>query len=81
MRSPLIRGLLAPVVDWQKLALDLRTAGVPHVQASRAIGEHPGYVAQLARGEVREPKFSQAVALLNLHCDRCGAERTEALGK
>ena len=79
MRAPMIRGLLAPVVDWQKLALDLRTAGVPHVQASRAIGEHPGYVAQLARGEVREPKFTQGVALLNLHADKCGADRTEKL--
>lgn len=66
-------------VDWQRLALDLRSVGVPHVQASRLIGEHPGFVAQLARGEVAEPKFSQGVALLNLHVDRCGPEKTEAL--
>ena len=74
------RRALAPAVDWQRLALDLRSAGVPHIQASKAIGEHPGFVAQLARGEIREPKFGQGVALLNLHVDKCGAERTEALG-
>lgn len=76
-RSPLV----PPAVDWQRLALDLRTVGVPHVQASKAIGEHTGFVAQLARGEVREPKFTQGVALLNLHADKCGADRTKALGK
>lgn len=72
---------MPPAVDWQKLALDLRTVGVPHAQASKAIGEHSGYVAQLARGEVREPKFRQGVALLNLHSDKCGPDRTAALGK
>lgn len=73
-------GYVPPPVDWQRLALNLRSAGVPHIQASKAIGGHPGLVAQLARGEVVEPKFSQAVALLNLHCDKCGPDRTEALG-
>ena len=77
MRSPLI----PPAVDWQKLALDLRTVGVPHAQASKAIGEHSGYVAQLARGEIAEPRFTVGVALLNMHADKCGADRTAALGK
>lgn len=66
-------------VDWQRLALDLRGAGLPLVLAAKAIGAHPGFVAQLARGEVAEPKFSDGLALLNLHVDRCGPERTEAL--
>lgn len=68
-------------VDWQKLALDLRMVGVSHTKAALAIGAHKGFVAQLARGEVAEPKFSDGIALLNLHVDRCGADRTEALGK
>lgn len=66
-------------VDWQRLALNLRSVGVPHIQASKAIGEHPGFVAQIARGEINEPKFSQGVALLNLHVDRCGPDKTAAL--
>jgi hypothetical protein len=33
----------------------------------------------LARGEIQEPKFTQGVALLNLHADKCGPDRTEKL--
>ncbi len=68
-------------VDWQQLALDIRHAGVPLRTASRRIGENTGFVSQLARGEVREPKFSQGMALLDLHVDVCGAENTRALLK
>lgn len=68
-------------VDWVKLALNLRQAGLPLVLASKSVGQHDGFVAQLARGEVSEPKFSQGLALLNLHVDVCGAEQTEALAK
>ncbi len=66
-------------VNWQRLALDLRGAGLPLVLAAKAIGAHPGYVAQIARGEIAEPKFSDGVALLNLHVDKLGAEKTAAL--
>ena len=70
-----------PAIDWQRLALDLRAARVPLAEASRAIGANPGYVAQLSRGEISEPKFSDGVALLNYHADKCGPDRTAALGK
>ena len=77
MRSP----LMPPPVDWQRLALDLRSARVPLTEAAKSIGAHGDFIRQLARGEIREPKFTQGVALLNLHSDKCGADRTEALGK
>ena len=66
-------------VNWERLALNIRAAGVPLVKASKQIGEHHGFVAQLARGEVLEPKFSQGMALLNLHVDVCGEEKTAGL--
>lgn len=66
-------------VDWARLALDLRQAGLPLQKASARIGQNLGFVAQLARGEVQEPKFSQGVALLDLHFDVCGADRTRSL--
>ena len=77
MRAPLI----PPAVDWQRLALDLRMVGHSLTTAAKQVGAHPDYLRQLARGEIREPKFTKGVALLNLHADKCGAERTEALGK
>lgn len=69
----------APLVDWHRLALNLRQAGKPLTQASRDAGLHTGYVAQLARGELVEPKFSDGLALLNLHADVCGREKTAEL--
>lgn len=66
-------------VDWSRLALDLRVHGVSHVSASKRVGESKGFVAQLARGEILEPKFSQGILLLNLHVDVCGSARTRAL--
>ena len=66
-------------VDWTRLALDLRQARMPTAKASRAIGAHKLYVDQLARGEIQEPKFSQGMALLDLHVDVCGPDKTREL--
>lgn len=71
--------LIPPDVDWQRLALDLRMARYPLTQAAKEVGAHPDYLRQLARGEIQEPKFTQGVALLNLHADKCGPDRTEKL--
>lgn len=66
-------------IDWSRLALNIRSAGTPLAKASKTVGAHHGYVSQLARGEVTEPKFGQGIALLNLHTDICGVEKTAGL--
>ena len=77
MRSP----LMPPAVDWQRLALDLRMVGHSLTTAAKQVGAHPDYLRQLARGEIREPKFTQGVALLNLHCEILGTDATRKLRK
>ncbi len=77
MRSP----LMPPAVDWQRLALDLRSARVSLTDASKAVGAHADYLRQIARGDIQEPKFTQGVALLNLHCEILGTNATGKLKK
>jgi len=66
-------------IDWQQLALNLRTCGQVLTVLSKQLGLHEGYLCQLARGEINEPRFSIGLRLLNLHLDVCGAERQRAL--
>ena len=67
-------------VDWQRAALNIR-AHRSLQSASKVIGEHSGLLAQFSRGEVAEPKFSQAMKILDLHTDLCGPEMTHQLLK
>ncbi len=66
-------------VNWQRLALNLRSAGVPCTRVDDFIGEWRGYTAKLANATTKEPKFSAGLRLLDLHTDKCGAEKTAAL--
>lgn len=66
------------MIDWQRLALDIRSHQSLQ-SASKGLGMNKGYLAQLARGEVREPKFSDGLQLLDLHFDLCGGEKTRGL--
>ena len=68
-------------VDWQRCALDIRQAGVPLREASRKIGRHIDWLNHIARGEIKEPTFTDGLALLNFHNDCCGPEKTERLLK
>lgn len=65
-------------VDWQRLALNLR-GEMTLADASRRIGRHEGFVAQLSRGCVKEPAFSDGLALLTLHLDACGEDAHRGL--
>lgn len=65
-------------IDWKRLALNLRLE-MPLAQASRKIGRHDGYVAQLSRGTIEEPFFSDGLALLDLHLEKCGEAKHRAL--
>jgi transcriptional regulator with XRE-family HTH domain len=66
------------IVNWQQCAIELRRhysyrelASMVHID-KQSLG-------RLARGEMEEPKFSHGVALLDLHTDLCGADRTRRL--
>jgi hypothetical protein len=65
-------------VNWQQCALELRRHH-PYRELARLVGMDKGAVGRLARGEMAEPKFSHGVALLDLHTDLCGADRTRRL--
>lgn len=67
------------MIDWQRLALDIRQSGTSLARADDHIGEYKGFVSQLARGEIKEPKFTPGLKLLNLHVDLCGHEKTRGL--
>lgn len=65
-------------IDWQQLALNLR-AHKPLEKLSVEMGLHKGYLNHLSRSEIKEPKFSDGLMLLNLHLDLCGQEKQRQL--
>jgi hypothetical protein len=65
-------------VDWQMLALNLRRHGSLR-QISTDLGMHKDYLSHIARKEIKEPKFSDGINMLNLHVDLCGREKTREL--
>ena len=69
------------MVDWQRLALNLRRHK-PLCALSREMGKNPGYLGQLLRGEIKEPRFYDGLRLLDLHLDWCGEDsQRRLLGK
>ena len=58
------------MIDWQKTVLEIRRH-IPCQQVDRKLGLHLDYTAKLARGEIREPKYSDGVRLLELHRSLC----------
>ena len=67
-------------INWQRAALNIRQSGMSLQAASKQIGANKNALAQLARGEINEPKFSQGIAILDLHVDLCGVNMTRELG-
>lgn len=61
-------------INWQKTALNIR-GHVPLEVATARLGKYKGWLNQIVRGEIIEPKFMDGVNLLNLHLDLCGAEK------
>lgn len=59
-----------PTVDWQKIMLNIRRH-VPLAQLRKHTRMCDRTLQRIARGEVKEPKFSQAVALLHIHKKLC----------
>lgn len=66
-------------INWQACALNIRQAGISLARAADRCGMDQATLQRLARGEIREPRFSQGVKLLDLHLDLCGDKHKELL--
>lgn len=62
-----------PSVDWQRVMLNIRRH-VPLAQLRGLVGMDDRTIQRIARGEVKEPKFAQGVAILHVHKRLCPAE-------
>lgn len=58
-------------LDWQKIILNLRRAGISVEAQARRIGMDPQTLRNYARGDCREPRFSHGLSLLDLHYSVC----------
>ena len=59
------------MINWQTVTLNLRTHYKPLSTVAKEVGSDWRHLNRLARGDVREPKFSTALRLLDLHLDLC----------
>ena len=58
-------------IDWQRVVLNIRRAGLSCAQQDRRIGRRGGYTQRIANGEVKRVWFEEGVVLLDLHHDLC----------
>jgi hypothetical protein len=65
-------------IDWQMLALNIRRHK-PLKLVSETLGKDKDYLGRLSRRAVEEPKFSDGLALLDMHLDMCGLEQHKKL--
>lgn len=60
-----------PEIDWQRVMLNIRSCGVPLAQLKKLTKMCDRTIQRIARGEVKEPKFAQGVAILSIHQRLC----------
>lgn len=65
-------------VDFQRVLLNLRSAGVPVSEAAKRVGADWRTLGRVARGEVKSLRWEPALRLLDLHYDRCPEQHTRA---
>lgn len=58
-------------IDWSAVVNNLRREGLSAATVARKVNADPATVQRLARGEIKEPRFSQGLALLDLHYALC----------
>lgn len=58
-------------IDWQRIVLNLRQAGCSVSEIHRRAHMDERTVQRFARGELQEPRWSQGIALLDLHHRWC----------
>lgn len=70
------------MINWQRVFLNLRSAGVPVTRAAKQVGMSWRAATRYARGEsMRDPLMLHAVRLLDLHLDTCPQlHRAEIIG-
>lgn len=59
-------------IDWQRVALNIRRAGLPLAKASERCQREPSWLGHVARGEVTRMEFHNGLDLLDLHLKTCG---------
>jgi len=59
------------IIDWNRVLLNLRCAGLTYQAISKACNIDAQKICNLSIYVVKEPKFSTAQALLDLHYDHC----------
>lgn len=70
-------------IDWQRVMLNFRAAGIPVSRISAQCGMWWQTAERYARGEVRRPpSMEQAVRLLDAHLDYCPERHSmEVIGR
>jgi hypothetical protein len=70
-------------LDWQRIALNIRRAGVSPTAQAKRIGMDPSTVLRYSRGELTlPPRFDRALDWLDLHAQLCpDKHKLEALRK
>jgi hypothetical protein len=58
-------------IDWQKCVLNIRNEGLAAHRIAKKCGMDAVTAQRLARGEIKEPRFSQGLKLLDLHLGIC----------
>lgn len=59
------------MIDWSRVCLNLKTAGVSSKYIHRVTGVSDKTLSKWRTGEVGEPRFSRGLALLKLHQRFC----------
>ena len=65
------------MIDWHRLVLNLRGAGLTYTQIARASGVGRGTIANLATHRQRTVTFEDGLRLLDCHYDRCPAHHAQ----
>lgn len=58
-------------INWQRVLLNIRQAGMPMTKLAQRVRMDEQTLRNYARGECRDPRWSQALALLDAHADIC----------
>lgn len=58
-------------LNWQQLILNIRQAGLPVSTLAKRVGMDGQTLRNYARGECKDPRWTQALALLDVHSDLC----------
>lgn len=64
------------ILNWQKIVLNMNAAGLSYAKISAKAGVDAQRIGHLARAEQYEPRFSEGLALLDLHVKFCPEKHT-----